>query len=213
MFTGIVEEVGVIERREDCNIAVAASRVLEGIQDGDSIAIDGACMTVVSFTNNGFAFQVSPESFDKTTLGTLEAGSKVNLERAMSSGDRFGGHIVQGHVDGLGQVERIQKQQDFSLWTFSMPEQLSRYLIPKGSITVNGISLTVVDPSKDGFDVAIIPRTLQETTLHAIGPGAQVNIEIDIFSKHVFHYMKQTGILPPDQEIHSASTLPKQENE
>ena len=193
MFTGIIEEVGVIRRRKGCDLAVMASYVLEGVRLGDSIAIDGACMTVVDFTDEEFMVQVSPESFTRTTLGNLKVGDGVNLERAMALGDRFGGHVVQGHVDGVGRVDRVQQQGDFSLWTFNAPEEVSPYLVPKGSVTINGISLTIIDPSKDTFDVAVIPKTLDETTLRFKGPGDRVNMEADVFGKHVLHYMRQVG--------------------
>jgi riboflavin synthase len=170
-----------------------ASCVLEGVRLGDSIAIDGACMTIVDFTDEEFVVQVSPESFACTTLGNLKVGDGVNLERAMALGDRFGGHLVQGHVDGVGRVDRVQHQGDFSLWTFNAPKEVSPYLVPKGSVTINGISLTIIDPSKDTFDVAVIPKTLDATTLRSKGPGDRVNMEADVFGKHVLHYIRQVG--------------------
>jgi riboflavin synthase len=170
-----------------------ANCVLEGIRLGDSIAIDGACMTIVDLTDEEFVVQVSPESFARTTLGDLKVGDGVNLERAMAVGDRFGGHLVQGHVDGVGRINRVQQQGDFSLWTFNAPEEVSQYLVPKGSVTIDGISLTIVNPSKDTFDVAVIPKTLDATTLRSKGPGDRVNMEADLFGKHVLHYMRQVG--------------------
>jgi riboflavin synthase len=193
MFTGIIEEVGAIRRRKGCDLTVMADSVLEGIKPGDSIAVDGACMTVVDFTDEDFLVQVSPESFDRTTLGDLKAGDGVNLERAMALGDRFGGHIVQGHVDGVGRIERVQRQGDFALWTFTAPAEVLPYLVPKGSVTINGISLTIVNPGDESFDVAIIPKTLDETTLCSKGPGDRVNMEADVFGKHVLHYIRQVG--------------------
>ena len=193
MFTGIIEEVGAIRRRKGCDLTVMANSVLEGIKPGDSIAIDGACMTVVDFTDEDFLVQVSPESFDRTTLGDLKVGDGVNLERAMALGDRFGGHIVQGHVDGVGRIDRVQRQGDFSLWTFSAPAEVLPYLVPKGSITINGISLTIVNPGDESFDVAIIPKTLDETTLCSKRPGDRVNMEADVFGKHLLHYIRQAG--------------------
>jgi riboflavin synthase len=193
MFTGIVEEVGVIRRRVGSDVCVIAHTVLEGVKPGDSIAIDGACMTVTEFTGEDFTVQVSPESFAKTTLGSLKPGDGVNLERAMAAGDRFGGHLVQGHVDGVGRIERVERQGEFSVWTFQAPPEVAMYLVPKGSVTVSGISLTVVDPRKDRFDVAVIPKTLESTTLRSKRPGDPVNLEADIFGKHVLHYMRQAG--------------------
>ncbi len=193
MFTGIIEEVGSIRRRKGCDLTVMADSVLEGIKPGDSIAIDGACMTVVDFSDEDFLVQVSPESFDRTTLGDLKVGDGVNLERAMALGDRFGGHIVQGHVDGVGRIDRVRRQGDFSLWTFSAPAEVLPYLVPKGSITINGISLTIVNPGDESFDVAIIPKTLDETTLCSKRPGDRVNMEADVFGKHLLHYIRQAG--------------------
>jgi riboflavin synthase len=193
MFTGIIQEVGALRRRKGSNLTVTANNVLEGIRLGGSIAIDGACMTVVDFTDEDFLVQVSPESFERTTLGDLKIGDGVNLERAMALGDRFDGHIVQGHVDGVGRIDRVQRQGDFSVWTFTAPEEVLPYLVPKGSVTINGISLTIIDPGKTSFDVAIIPKTLDATTLCSKGPGDRVNMEADVFGKHVLHYIRQVG--------------------
>lgn len=191
MFTGIIEEVGAISKRGGAELTIMAQKVLEDVALGDSIAIDGACMTVVSFTEDAFVVQVSPESFEKTTLGKLSVGDAVNLERAMAVGDRFGGHLVQGHVDGIGRVENISRQGEFSLWTFWAPPAVAPYLIPKGSVTIDGISLTVVDPVGETFGVALIPTTLQETKLQSKQVGDAVNMEADSFGKHVYHYLKQ----------------------
>lgn len=191
MFTGIIEEVGAIAERGGAELTIKAKTVLEDVSLGDSIAIDGACMTVVSFTDDSFVVQVSPESFEKTTLGNLKAGDAVNLERAMALGDRFGGHLVQGHVDGVGRVESVTKQGEFSLWTFWAPPEVAPYLIPKGSVTIDGISLTVVDPAGETFGVAVIPTTLQETKLQSKQAGDAVNMEADSFGKHIYHYLKQ----------------------
>jgi riboflavin synthase len=191
MFTGIIEEIGAISKRGGAELTIMAKTVLEDIGLGDSIAIDGACMTVVSFTDDSFIVKVSPESFEKTTLGNLKAGDAVNLERAMSMGDRFGGHIVQGHVDGVGRVENIERQGEFSLWTFWAPSAVAPYLIPKGSVTIDGISLTVVNPGTETFSVAVIPTTLKETKLQSKQVGDPVNLEADVFGKHIYHYLQQ----------------------
>ena len=191
MFSGIIEEVGAVAKRGGAELTVLAQKVLEDVKLGDSMSIDGACMTVVEFDDSSFVVQVSPESFDCTTLGDLKAGDAVNLERAMALGDRFGGHLVQGHVDGVGRVEGIEKQGEFMMWTFRAPPQVARYLIPKGSVAIDGISLTVVNPDADTFAVAIIPTTLQETKLHSKCVGDPVNMEADVFGKHIYHYLKQ----------------------
>ena len=126
MFTGIVEEVGAVTRRSGADLAILCEKVLDGVAHGDSIAIDGACMTVVDFTDDTFIVQVSPESFNKTTLGDLKPGDAVNLERAMAAGDRFGGHFVQGHVDGVGRVAGVKNEGNFQYWTFQAPPEVSR---------------------------------------------------------------------------------------
>ncbi len=201
MFTGIIEEVGAVSRVSGADLAIMAKGVLEGIARGDSIAIDGACMTVVEFTDDTFVVQVSPESMSRTTLGSLKPGDAVNLERAMAAGDRFGGHFVQGHVDGVGRVESVRKLDEFALWRFNAPPEVARYLVPKGSVTIDGISLTVVDPAEGSFDVAIIPETLNKTTLSSKGPGDPVNMEADMLGKHIFHYMKGGASDPSTEEF------------
>ncbi len=198
MFTGIVEEVGAVARRSGADLAILAEKVLGGIRHGDSIAIDGACMTVVEFTTDTFVVQVSPESFQRTTLGRLRVGDAVNLERAMAAGERFGGHFVLGHVDGVGRVEGIRSQGEFALWTFQAPSEVAPYLVPKGSVAIDGISLTVVEPSGDTFGVAVIPATLEKTTLKSRRPGDAVNMEADMIGKHIMHYMKGTGTVTKD---------------
>jgi len=190
MFTGIIEEVGAVSARSGPNLTILAETILEGMALGDSIAIDGACMTVAEFGANSFRVQVSPESFAKTTLGSLKPGDAVNLERAMAAGERFGGHFVQGHVDGVGRIEGVHPQGDFAVWTFQAPPEVARYLVPKGSVTIDGISLTVVDPRRDSFDVAVIPETLKRTKLAAKKAGDAVNMEADMLGKHIFHYMR-----------------------
>ena len=196
MFTGIIEEIGVVSRRSGADVTVMAERVLDGLQHGDSIAVDGVCLTVVHFDTTSFTLQLSPETLQRTTLSSLKPGIAVNLERAMTPSSRFGGHFVQGHVDGVGRVLNIQRQGEFSLWRFHAPAEVAKYLVPKGSVTINGISLTVVDPAGDSFDVAIIPATMQKTTLANKRPGDEVNMEADMLGKHIFHYMQQLGRAP-----------------
>lgn len=190
MFTGIIEEVGAISRRSGSDITVLAKTVLEGVHEGDSIAVNGTCLTVVSHDAESFVVQVSPETYKRTTLGGLKAGDAVNLERALAAGARMGGHFVQGHVDGVGRVHSVKPQGDFALWRFQAPTEVARFLVQKGSIAIDGISLTVVDPAGDTFDVAIIPATLQKTTLSSKRPGDPVNMEADMLAKHIFQFMK-----------------------
>lgn len=196
MFTGIIEEIGAVSARNGAKVSVLAREVLAGVQLGDSIAVDGACLTVTAFDAESFTVQISPETFARTTLGRLRPGEAVNLERAMQLGGRLGGHFVLGHVDGIGKVEAVRNQGDFQLWTFRAPEEVAKYLVPKGSVTIDGISLTVVEPSGDAFSVAVIPATLSKTTLSRKRPGDAVNMEADMIGKHIFHYLNRTGDRP-----------------
>lgn len=193
MFTGIIEEIGAVSKRNGARLTVLAEKVLEDVALGDSIAIDGACLTVTDFSEKDFSVQVSPETYARTTLGRLQPGDAVNLERAMSADGRFGGHIVQGHVDGIGCVEKVEEQGEFALWYFRAPDVVARYLVPKGSVTIDGISLTVVEPEQDRFCVAIIPATLEKTTLGKKRAGEHVNMEADVVGKHIYHYMNAAG--------------------
>ncbi|MBI1317919.1 MAG: riboflavin synthase [Candidatus Hydrogenedens sp.] len=193
MFTGIIEEIGVVSRRSGSVLEVLAETVISDASLGDSIAINGACMTIAELKEKSFVVQVSPESFDRTTLGDLRPGHAVNLERAMQAGGRFGGHFVAGHVDGVGKVEKVTPQGEFSLWGFRAPDEVARYLTPKGSVTIDGISLTVVEPKGDRFAVAIIPSTLAKTTLHTRAAGDRVNMEADMIGKHIWHFMNHGG--------------------
>jgi len=191
MFTGIIEEVGALASRNGSELRIIAEVVLDDLKSGDSVAVDGACLTVVKLLENGFTVDVSPETFQRTTLGELKPGHAVNLERAMKANGRFDGHIVQGHVDGIGKIEGVTEQGKFALWHFRAPETVACYLVPKGSVTIDGISLTVVEPKGDSFSVAVIPETLRKTKLGAKRAGETVNMEADIVGKHIFHYMKQ----------------------
>ena len=191
MFTGIIEEVGAVTRRSGAELAILAETVLPGLAVGDSVAVDGVCLTVAVITARGFVVQVSPESFSKTTLGALQAGHAVNLERAMQPTTRFGGHFVLGHVDGVGRIEEVRDQGEFSLWRFRAPDEVARYLVPKGSVAIDGISLTVVEPVRDSFSVAIIPTTVKKTKLAGKRAGDHVNMEADILGKHIYHYINR----------------------
>jgi riboflavin synthase len=193
MFTGIIEEVGAVARHSGAELVILAESVLSEMRPGDSIAVDGVCLTVARLSQEGLVAQLSSETLAHTTLSRLRPGDAVNLERAMSIGDRFGGHMVQGHVDGVGRVESIKHQGEFSLWRFRAPSEVSRYLVPKGSVAVDGISLTIIEPKGDVFDVAIIPATLARTILGGKRPGSSVNIEADMVGKHIYHYLKGAG--------------------
>ncbi|RIX53437.1 riboflavin synthase [Paenibacillus nanensis] len=195
MFTGLVEEIGqiksVVKQGEAMVMTIGAGIVTQDVKLGDSISVNGVCLTVTSFDRSSFSVDVMPETFRRSSLHRLKPGEAVNLERAMQAGARFGGHIVQGHVDGTGAV--ISRQSDANAVVFRIrlddPGQL-KYIIPKGSITVDGISLTVVDTSDDGFTVSIIPHTLAETALQHKQAGAVVNIETDIIGKYVDHLLR-----------------------
>lgn len=189
MFTGIIEEVGRVTSLNGADLTIEAKTILDDMAEGDSIAVNGACLTAVSFDKKHFLVQVSPETFEKTTLGRLKKGDQVNLERAMLPTRRFGGHFVQGHVDGVGEVTKVVDQGEFQVWHFRAPRDVAQYLIPKGSVAIDGISLTVVNPVADVFCVAIIPATLEKTVLAQRKPGDPVNMEADMIGKHIFHFM------------------------
>ncbi len=198
MFTGIIEEIGTIIYLTDEKITVKADMILSDMVLGASIAVNGVCLTVTEKAKNSFSAQISPETRAKTTLSELRIQQKVNLERAMPANGRFGGHIVLGHVDAIGAVARIVEQGQFSLWYFKVPQSISRYVIPKGSIAIDGISLTVVDITNDIFSVAIIPSTRTNTNLQFLKVGDKVNLETDIIGKYieklVIPYTQQTKI-------------------
>ncbi len=189
MFTGIIEEVGAVAQRAGSDLVIMAKRVLGDLRLGDSVAVEGVCLTVTALHDDRFVAQMSPETLHRTTLGQLKSGSAVNLERAMTMGGRFGGHFVLGHVDGVGRVASIQPQGEFSLWRFQAPGDVAKYIIPKGSIAVDGMSLTVVEPSGDTFGAAIIPATINATTLKGKRVGDAVNLEADMIGKYLHHYI------------------------
>ena len=189
MFTGIVEELGTVAAVEDqgdaIRLTVQASTVLSDAGLGDSIAVIGCCLTVVSHDGVQWTADVMQETLDKTSLLGVQPGDRVNLERAVTAEKRLGGHIVQGHVDGVGHVVRRSPSEHWEVVEISMPPELGRYLVDKGSITVDGVSLTVVEAHDTTFTVSLIPETLARTTLGSRQPGDRVNLEVDIIAKHV----------------------------
>jgi riboflavin synthase len=194
MFTGLIEAVGEVVERA---VTGAGERlVLRGatlapqLVVGESVSVNGACLTVVAHEAATFAFEVSPETLRRTNLGELKAGDRVNLERALRLGDRFGGHQVQGHVDGVGRIDRRFTEGEWVTMWFRCPEPLAAQMVSKGSVAVDGISLTVVDVERDGFSVALIPHTLEHTTLGFKGPGAAVNLETELLAKYVWRYFQ-----------------------
>ena len=180
MFTGIVEELGSVVAIEPGHVRIGATTVLEGARQGDSIAVDGCCLTVVAQGEGWWEADVSDETVKRTTLGERQPGDRVNLERPVRADGRLGGHIVQGHVDGVGEI--VAPVPDLRV---RMPRELLRYVVEKGSVAVDGVSLTVVDVLDDGFTVAVIPHTADVTTLGHKGPGDRVNLEVDVTVKYV----------------------------
>ncbi len=194
MFTGIIEEKGTVRRLTGGGVLeLEAETVLEGTSVGDSISVSGVCLTVVELRGDGFSADVMPETLRRSTLGALVPGAKVNLERALRVGDRMGGHIVNGHIDGVGTVNRRRTESKAVLFDISAPEGTGRYVVPKGSVAIDGISLTVVDTGGDGLIVSIVPHTLEETTLGDAGPGTRVNVEVDIIAKYVETFVERAG--------------------
>lgn len=194
MFTGLIEGVGTLLRMDrhgpDAQMVIRPHYSPEGITLGESIAVDGACLTVVSFQDGVFAADVSAETLSRTTLGDKKPGAMLNLERALRVGDRLGGHFVSGHVDGVGVLREKRPEGRSSRLYFGMPQALSRYMIEKGSVAVNGISLTVNGCKADSFDVNIVPHTGQETTVTRLRIGEPVNIETDLIGKYVEKMMR-----------------------
>ena len=189
MFTGIVEEVGRVEQVPASgragSLRIRADRVLDGTQLGDSIAVMGVCLTVTDLSATGFSADVMPQTLSQSSLGALRAGSPVNLERAMAADGRFGGHIVSGHIDGTGRIRRLERDQNAVRITVEAPRDILALVVPQGSITVDGISLTVSRLFADAFEVSIIPHTFAETTLGVRKPGDAVNLENDVVGKYV----------------------------
>ena len=189
MFTGIIEEIGTVRRIEHgakgARLTIQAKTVLEDTRIGDSIATNGVCLTVVSMTGDSFSADVMAESLRRSSLGTLQGGSPVNLERAMAANGRFGGHIVSGHIDGTGTIAS-QKREDNAVWVkIKTPAPLLRYIVEKGSIAIDGVSLTVAAVTDTDFSVSIIPHTGAQTILLGKKPGNPVNLECDVIGKYV----------------------------
>lgn len=199
MFTGIVQRVGRIVRLEprggDVRLHVdTAGLDLSDVALGDSIAVSGCCLTVVSLAERGFAADVSNESLSLTTLGKLGTGDPVNLEKAMRLADRLGGHLVSGHVDGLGKVVSVTSDGRSQRWMFEVPEALARYIAHKGSVTVDGTSLTVNEVEGARFGVNLIPHTVEHTSFHARKPGDPVNIEVDVVARYIERLLGNSAV-------------------
>ena len=193
MFTGIVEEIGKVQNiRKNIKssvIVIEGNKIFEDIHVGDSIAVNGVCLTVTTFNNNIFEADIMNETLNRSSLGRLKNGSYVNLERAMSANGRFGGHIVSGHIDGTGKIVKIEKDDNAIWYTISVEEKLMKYIVEKGSVAIDGISLTVAKVCTKDFSVSIIPHTVKETILSHKSVGDIVNIENDVIGKYVEKFM------------------------
>ncbi len=190
MFTGIVEEVGKIISASPTRLVIQATTTLEGLKLGDSINVNGACLTIVQVQNNAMAIDVVPETLRRTNLGNLSPGDPVDLERAMALGDRLGGHMVQGHIEGTARVASITPEGDSLIMRFTAPPEIMRYVVAKGFIAVDGISLTVVDCDASSFSISVIPYTREHTVLGSRKLGDPVNLETDIVARYVERLMK-----------------------
>jgi riboflavin synthase len=200
MFTGIVEEMGRIRSlaggRSSAALTVEAARVLDGIRLGDSIAVNGACLTVTGFSVNSFTVDVMSETLRKTNLGRLQAGSLVNLERALALGDRLAGHLVAGHVDAAGIVLSLQAQGIATEMWVSVPGELEQYLIPQGSVALDGVSLTIADLKEGALMVGLIPHSRENTTLGGKKTGDLLNMEADLLGKYVSRLLQRANVQP-----------------
>jgi riboflavin synthase len=204
MFTGLVEKLGtvksVVAEGSGTRLSIEAGELAGQTVLGESVAINGACLTVVSRDATTFAFQAGPETLARTNLGQLKPGDRVNLERSLQVGDRLGGHIVQGHVDAIGAVDARHPDGEWLTMWFRCPRSLTGEMVSKGSVAVDGVSLTLVEVKSEGFSVALIPHTLAMTTLGFKQPGEAVNLETDIFGKYVIKYLRNlnfAGIATP----------------
>ncbi|MGW1467954.1 riboflavin synthase [Streptomyces sp. NPDC002308] len=209
MFTGIVEELGEVTAVEELDDAsrfrLRGPVVTEGAKHGDSIAVNGVCLTVVETGEHEFTADVMAETLKRSSLGALTAGSRVNLERPMALGGRLGGHIVQGHVDGTGRILARTPSENWEIVKVSLPAELTRYVVEKGSITVDGVSLTVVDAGPDYFTISLIPTTLALTTLGLKQPGAPVNLEVDVIAKYVERLLGDRSTDQGDTDVRKQS--------
>ena len=192
MFTGIIEELGKVQEIKSNKITVECGTVIQDAKLGDSIAVNGVCLTVVEILSNGFVADVSPETMKVTALNNLSAGSLVNLERAMKADGRFGGHIVLGHVDGMAKFVSVIKNAEFYDLNIELTSEQAKYAIKKGSITINGISLTIADINEKLIKIAIIPHTFENTNLKTLKIGDYVNIEVDMVAKYIEKFLSSS---------------------
>lgn len=197
MFTGIIEEIGIVKevfsRGSGKRIQIGAQRVLSDLAVDQSIAVNGVCLTVVEITDNFFSADAVMETLAKSTLAQLRSNDKVNLERALRLQDRLGGHLVQGHVDGPGTIRRLTQAPSASSLTIEIPHELERYTIPKGSIAIDGVSLTIAQKERNSITIAVIPHTWQQTIFQFKKAGDTVNIEVDFLAKYIEQLINKTG--------------------
>ncbi|MGB7605141.1 MAG: riboflavin synthase [Lutisporaceae bacterium] len=207
MFTGLIEEIGVlhtiVKGVKSAKLIISADKVIQGIKQGDSISTNGVCLTVTSFSNKSFTVDVMPETMRRSNLKSLKSGSKVNLERALRLGNRLGGHIVSGHIDGVGHIKAIEEEDNATWVTIEAEQTLLKYIIEKGSIAIDGTSLTVAYVDKEDFKVSIIPLTRNETTLLSKKVGDEVNLECDMVGK----YIERLAMFSKDNNIHSTINM------
>jgi len=204
MFTGLVEELGKVRAisrgAHSIRLTVGAEKVLTDVKIGDSIAVDGACLTVVEYDSRNFTVDIMPETYDRTTLSSRKPGETVNLERTLRVGDRLGGHIVSGHVDATGTIVSVTPRDNANILRIRIPASLGAFVIPQGSVAVDGVSLTIVDCGEDWFEVSLIPHTWDVTVLSRKQAGGRVNVETDVLGKYVhrlLHYGGQTDKTKP----------------
>jgi len=198
MFTGIIEEIGSVHKLSAKSLSVQARDVLSGTSLGDSISVNGACLTVIDIAKSAFTVEIMPETRKLTNIGDLHVGDQVNLERALSAQGRFGGHFVQGHVDAVGKVTSLFPEGEAVILSVSAPEEILKYLVKKCFIAVNGVSLTVIECGASQFSVSLVSYSRQKTNLGALKQGNKVNLEVDIIAKYIekfYHPGKQEGII------------------
>jgi riboflavin synthase len=208
MFTGIIEEIGKVSSASTARLVISARQVVDGIKPGDSIAINGACLTVTDFDRASFSVDVMPETLQRTNLGQLTAGDGVNLERPTTLGGQLGGHLVQGHIDDIGRIISMEREGEALLFRFEAPPEVMRYTAPKGFIAVDGISLTITEKDNSSFQVSVVEYTRRNTTLGSRKVGNVVNLEVDIIAKYVAQFTQpQAGGLTVEFLIEHGFTI------
>ena len=208
MFTGIIEEIGKVSSASTARLVISAQQVVDGIKPGDSIAINGACLTVTDFDRASFSVDVMPETLQRTNLGQLTAGDGVNLERPTTLGGQLGGHLVQGHIDDIGRIISMEREGEALLFRFEAPPEVMRYTAPKGFIAVDGISLTITEKDNSSFQVSVVEYTRRNTTLSSRKVGDVVNLEVDIIAKYVAQFTQpQAGGLTVEFLIEHGFTI------